>query len=186
MFNFSKFIVGVHEVILSFPEESHAEALFSAITRDRETLARFMPWTDTTLTVSDERQFIRYARAQNAKYNLLVLTVLADGLPVGMVDLHDINHVNHTAKIGYWLSTSVQGQGIITNAVSHLVAIACDKLSLHKIILEADSENNKSIAVANRLGFTFEAKLKGQIYYHGTYKDLNIYVQFNPSTTANN
>ncbi|MBZ5984375.1 GNAT family N-acetyltransferase [Leuconostoc gelidum subsp. gasicomitatum] len=186
MFYFSKFIVGVHEVILSFPEENHAEALFAAITHDRETLSRFMPWSATTLTVSDERQFIRYARAQNAKYDLLVLTVLVDGLPVGMVDLHDINHVNHTAKIGYWLSTAVQGQGIITHAVSHLVAIACDKLSLHKIILEADSENNKSIAVANRLGFAFEAKLKDQIYYHGVYKDLNIYVQFNPSTSANN
>ncbi|CAM3095714.1 GNAT family N-acetyltransferase [Leuconostoc rapi] len=182
MFTFSKFTVGTHDVTLDFPEERHAEALFALITHDRTALSRWMPWADTTLNVSDERQFIRYSRTQNAKSDLLLLTILVDGLPVGMLDLHDIHHINRTAKIGYWLSSTVQGQGIITTAVSHLISIAFSELAIHKIILEADSENNKSIAVAERLNFTFEATLKDQIRYRDTYKDLNVYVRFNNNT----
>jgi len=50
---------------------------------------------------------------------------------------------------------------------------------LNKIVLQADSENHKSIAVAHRLGFVLEATLKQQVRYQDTFKDMCIFAKFN-------
>lgn len=182
MFYFSRFKIAQHEIILALPEEGHAAGLFEVISNDRETLSRWMPWAETTQSINDERQFIRYARAQITNYDLLLCTIIVDGQPVGMVDLHNINKQHHTAELGYWLSSEYQGQGVMTTAVNHLIAHAFTQMGINKIILQADSENSKSIAVAHRLGFVFEATLKSQIRYRDTYKNLNIFAKFNPQT----
>ena len=83
MFYFSRFKIAQHEIILALPEEGHAAGLFEVISNDRETLSRWMPWAETTQSINDERQFIRYARAQITNYDLLLCTIIVDGQPVG-------------------------------------------------------------------------------------------------------
>ncbi len=180
MFYFSKFTIAQHNIILALPDTTHAEDLFNTVNNDRATLSRWMSWTNTTLSVDDEKQFINYARVEIAKHHLLLLTIIVDNQAVGMVDLHQIDWQNRTAELGYWLSSEFQGKGIITTAVNQLVSHAFNHMLLHKVILQADSENDKSIAVAHRLGFLLEATLKQQVRYQDTFKDMCIFAKFNP------
>ena len=179
MFYFSKFKIAQHNIILAFPDTTHADNLFKVINNDRTVLSRWMSWTNRTQSIDDEKQFINYARVEIAKHHLLLLTIIVDNQAVGMVDLHHIDRQNHTAELGYWLSSEFQGKGIITTAVNQLVSHAFNHMLLNKIILQVDSENHKSIAVAHRLEFVWEATLQ-QIRYQDTFKDMCIFAKFNP------
>lgn len=175
MFVFSNFEINNKRVQLTFPEVEQAKELYSAIKDDRESLSRWMPWTKSTKSAGSERNFIKYAREQNAKYLLLEHVIVVDGVASGMIDLHDISWEDHTAKIGYWLHSQQQGYGIMTESLKRLVEHAFSELKLNKLVLQAESENEKSIAIAKRLGFVREGALKQQVAYGDEFKDLNIY-----------
>ena len=178
MFTFDTFFINHLNIALVFPETSHAKPLFDAINQDRDDLSRWMPWAKTTQSIDDEIKFINYARIQNAKSTLFELVIVANNQAVGMIDLHHISPTNKTAELGYWLASHYQGKGIISESVNRLVAFAFDQLDLHKIILQADSENDKSIAVAQRLGFKHEGSLKDQITYQNQFKTLEVFAKF--------
>lgn len=42
----------------------------------------------------------------------------------------------------------------------------------------ADSVNEKSKAIPERLGFIHEATLKDEVYMNGDFKDLDVYAKF--------
>jgi len=183
MFVFKEFSLENYTIQLVMPEEHHAEELFNIVNNDRCTLSRWMPWTETTNSIEDEKRFLNYSRIQYAKYELFMTTILVNGIPGGMVDLHNINKTNRTAEFGYWLSSEHQGHGIMSKSVKQMLNYAFDDLKLHKVILQTDSENTKSIEIANRLGFSLEAILKDQIFYDKQFKDLNIFAKFANSKT---
>ncbi|MFT8437692.1 MAG: GNAT family protein [Oenococcus sp.] len=175
LFIFSEFSINQHRVRLLFPDQSQAKDLIEQINRDRESLSRWMPWTKETNNEQDELHFIDYARQQNAKNQLLELTIEVDGKAVGMIDLHNISSRSHRAEVGYWLSSSCQGSGIVTRSLHQLIKIAFGELAYNKIIIMAESENLKSRAVAKRLGFQHEGTLREEYFVAGKYRNLEVY-----------
>jgi len=55
--------------------------------------------------------------------------------------------------IGYWLDIRYRGQGLVTEFVNGLTRYAFEHLHAQAVHIRIDQANNKSIAVANRLGF---------------------------------
>jgi ribosomal-protein-serine acetyltransferase len=137
-----------------------------------------MPWTETTTTVENEKKFINYAREQMSQDKLLELTIVVNGVAVGMADLHNIDWENRRAEVGYWLFSKYQGKGIMTATVKSLLRTAFNGWNLNKVIIQADSENQASQAVAKRLGFKQEAVLKEHLYQKQQFSDLVVYAKF--------
>ena len=63
------------------------------------------------------------------------------------------------AELGYWLDIDYTGKGIMQEAISLLEKELFNK-GLVKIIIKADTQNDKSAQVAKKLGYTLEATLK--------------------------
>lgn len=76
------------------------------------------------------------------------------------------------------MSQSAQGHGIITECVNKITTVAFEELKLHKLSIIAESENKKSLAVAERTNFQYETTLKGHKVYNGKFKDYIIYSKF--------
>lgn len=178
MFTYSDFMINDLHIQLVLPELKHADALIKVIKHDKNTLKRWMPWAKSMKNKQDERKFIKYAREQIANYKLLELIIMVNNVPTGMIDLHNIDQQESHADVGYWLSSTYQGQGIMTESLIHLVNKAFKEMDLHKIILYAEHENKPSRAVAKRVGFKHEALLKDQTQYEGQFKDLDMYSLF--------
>ena len=83
---------------------------------------------------------------------MLVLTILVNGEPSGMIDLHKLVP-NKKAEIGYWLASKYQGRGIVTKSVTALCQYAFSELNLQYIDLLVAVGNDKSSNVAKRCGF---------------------------------
>lgn len=155
--------------------ETHADALFAAVERNRAHLAEFLPWVEGMQSVDDFRRYVQASEAlHRAKTDVSFAIVLA-GVPVGRIGLHYIHPQNKNAAIGYWLAREAAGRGIATRSCQALLAHGFRELGLQRIELKAAVGNAKSRAVAERLGFTQEGILRQAERVNGRFLDLALY-----------
>ena len=178
MLNFASFKIGNNLIQLQPLNENHLD-LFKIIQNDRNSLAKYQPGATALKTKEDALNFLKQVQSKTKQGKLLWLTILKNEKVVGEIVIHHIDHQDKNAKIGYFLSTKAQGQGIMTNTVKVLVKKAFKKFHLHKISLEIAAGNKKSLAIPQRLGFIYEATLKDQMLIAGKYEDEIIYAVFN-------
>lgn len=63
-------------------------------------------------------------------------------------------------EIGYFVGEVCQGKGYVTEAVNRIIEFLFVELGANKLEIHTKSTNSKSIAVAERCGFTKEAQLR--------------------------
>ncbi|WP_188906009.1 GNAT family N-acetyltransferase [Lactobacillus crispatus] len=140
------------KIELVLPQITQAEALYQAVVRDRKQLGQWLAWADQMHSANDEAKFIKQIQTKMSQQTMLVLTILVNGEPSGMIDLHKLVP-NKKAEIGYWLASKYQGRGIVTKSVTALCQYAFSELNLQYIDLLVAVSNHKSSNVAKRCGF---------------------------------
>ncbi len=81
------------------------------------------------------------------------------GALVGFIGLFDIDPSFLSAEMGYWVDKSVQGRGFVTRAAQVMLKYAFEELKLHRVELRCAATNERSMSVAQRLGFRLEGRL---------------------------
>jgi len=155
-----------------------AEEIFELVESNREYLNEWMEWLDATKKPKDTREFIQACIKGLSQENMLLCSIVYKGKIVGNIDLHEIQRKYKKAAIGYWLDKDTNGKGIMNKCVKRLCEYAFSKLGLEKIVIECDTENIKSCAVAKRAGFIKEATLKRHLVVNGQSRDFNVYALF--------
>lgn len=154
-----------------------AEALYTLINESRDNIGKYLPWVDDTNSIMDEEKFINYALTQNENCKLYPYVVIWNDKIAGMIDLHNIDHDNRKAYIGYWIGDTFTGNGIIHQSIKLLSELAFKKLNLHKLVIQAEESNQRSINVARRAGFKVEGKSIDEVYFHNCYHTfINYYL----------
>lgn len=159
------------DIHLVMPQTWQAVDLYQAIAHDREKLGQWLPWAYKMKSSQDEADFIQAIQEKMIKNRMIVLTILVNGEPSGMIDLHNLVK-NKKGEIGYWLSSEYQGRGIVTQSVLKLCQYAFDELNLQYVDLIVATENGKSSRVAQNAKFKLMGmkknlindKLDGQIF----------------------
>ena len=145
--------------------ESDAQALFEAVGESRDHLRPWLPFADEHQTVEESRDWIIRQMAS---------WLLREDLAVGVWDtvtnrylggsgLHPHNWETRYFEIGYWLRPSAEGRGYITQAVQLLTDYAFTRLAATRVEIRCDERNARSAAVAQRLGFVQEARLRNDM-----------------------
>ena len=137
-------------------EERHAQELTDLTDRNREHLRAWLPWVDSSRTVEDRKNVIRDSLKQFANNNGLVAGIWHKGRLAGVIGYDTIDWENRTTEVGYWLGEEFQGQGLVTAACRALVDHAFLELNLNRVSISCATENKKSCAIAERLGFRRE------------------------------
>lgn len=155
-------------------EEADARELHALIEANRAHLARWLPWAsgqdfDQTLA------FIRKTRSQiNENDGFQASIVLGDSI-VGMAGYPGVDWDNRSTRIGYWLDEAHQGRGIVTAAVRLLADHALTVWRLNRVEIHAATENRRSRAIPERLGFREEGTLRRAQLVDGHYLDSVVY-----------
>lgn len=156
-------------------------AINAAILETLDNLRPWMPWAQATPTVEDSEEYARSAAARFLKREELPMTFWrkSDGLFVGGIGLHRIDWTARRFEIGYWVRASLQGQGYVTEAVRGLTAFCFDMLGANRMEIRCDALNTRSAAVAERCGYTLEARLHHwDCGVDGSLRDTLIYARF--------
>ncbi|WP_449354696.1 GNAT family N-acetyltransferase [Virgibacillus natechei] len=163
------------ETELRLLEERHAENLFWLTDYSRETLREWLPWIDSTKTVDNSRSFIEGTLKQFCNNDGFQAGIWYKGELAGVVGLHTINWSNKSTSIGYWLGKSFQGKGLMTNSCKAVVNYCFDELNLKRIEIRVATENYKSLAIPQRLGFKKEGCLEKAELLYDEYVDHYVF-----------
>ena len=144
------------DTLLRLLEERHAQELTDLTDRNREHLRAWLPWVDANRTVEDRKNFIRSALKQFAQNKGFVAGIWHEGRLAGVIGFDAIDWENRTTEVGYWLGEEHQGKGLVTAACRALVDHAFGELGLNRVVISCATENKKSCAIPERLGFRRE------------------------------
>jgi len=135
--------------------------IWEAVEESREQARLWLPWVDKTLSINDCVASGRRAIAQWITREDLGVSVFdrATGRFLGGSGLHRIKWDVPSFEIGYWLRTSAQGRGYMTECVQVLCTFCFESLEAARVFICCDSRNERSSAIPRRLGFLHEATL---------------------------
>jgi ribosomal-protein-serine acetyltransferase len=152
-------------------------ALFEAVAANRPHLGNWLEWADAWTSFDRPRAFIERARAGYEQGTGLELAMDLDGRLVGAAGISGIDLRAGSGEIGYWVAEREQGRGLVTRSCRALVAHATHELGLRHLVIRVATENARSRAVADRLGFSLMAIRAGvDPPEHGRSGDEAVYV----------
>lgn len=102
----------------------------------------------------------------------LFLAVETPSGPVGSVNIIRLEEANRKAELGFWLAPSHRGQGIMTIALGEMSRWCFDEYGFVRLELLVMPENEASLRLARRVGYTCEGLLRSYRVYQGRRLDL--------------
>jgi ribosomal-protein-serine acetyltransferase len=149
--------------------------LYAAIDRNRIRLRTWLPWASDTFSSDDLIEFVRQREIDNVAGISLTTNIWLEGLLCGAIGLHAIDPGNRNTSIGYWLDGAHEGRGIMTRACRAIVTEGFRQYGLHRIEIRCAVGNDRSSAIARRLGFVEEAILRDAEWLRGRWVDLRVF-----------
>ncbi|MGT2929021.1 GNAT family N-acetyltransferase [Streptococcus dentasini] len=114
-------------------------------------------------TVEDEAYYLEYvlpkSQAEQELPSGYGIKLKGQDKVIGSVDFNH-RHADDVLEIGYTLHPDYWGQGIVPEAAAALIELGFTLLNLHKIELNCYNTNQQSQRVAEKLGFTLEARIR--------------------------
>ena len=156
-------------------EEQHTDELFRLIEANRASLRQWLPWLDWSRTPADTADHIRTSLDRYEASNGFSAGIWIDGALGGAIGLHAVDARHRSSSIGYWLSQDFRGSGAMTHACRAVINAAFHHYRLHRLEIRCATGNQKSCAIARRLGFTYEGTLREAEWLYDHFVDLEVY-----------
>lgn len=173
------------EIALELLAPRHARELYEAVNENREHLRPWMPWVESTKSVDDIRAFISATLSQVTNDSGFQTAILRKKKIVGVIGMHKIDWRNKSTSLGYWLAKDAQGKGTMTKACAAYISHSFSDLSLHRVEIRCATQNSKSRAIPERLGFAAEGTIREAEWVNGGYVDHVVYGLLSSEWTRN-
>ncbi len=165
------------EVELRLVAGGDGAEIFRATEANRAYLRQWLPWVDATRGPEDTEAFVARSIEQARLTDGFQARILYEGEFAGMAGYLYHDWRNLRTEIGYWLREDRQGRGIMTRAVTALVDFAFVNLGLNRVEIRAATDNRRSRAVPERLGFVQEGVLREAAWLNDHFIDLVVYAK---------
>lgn len=178
-------------------KNSDASNLQRAILSSVGHVGQWLDWCTPRYTLSRARNWLRESKSlwdEGTAYRWAIEST--EALPeysnriLGCVEIRPSRPEAKEARMGYWVAREVLGRGACTQAAAQALEWGFEHLSLERVELLIQPDNEASIAVAKKLGATFHERLEGAIAFHGQHKAADLYAvtaaelcQINPVKT---
>lgn len=162
----------------------HADEFAEHLDRARE---HIRPWVGPTFVTDDvdgaRATLTRYAERAAAD-GARLFGIWRDGTLVGGVMFTAFDVATGVCEIGCWLEPSAEGHGLITAASGVLLDWALTVRGLHRAEWICRADNERSAAVARRLGMTLEGVRREAWPYQGVRYDKQVWSVLAPEWVA--
>ncbi len=98
---------------------------------------------------------------------------------IGNGGLNNFKPDHKCIELGYWILPGEQGKGYATEAIRSICNYAFTVLDVHRIEAIVEGENNASMQLLTKLGFTHEGVRKECEMKNGRYIDLHSFALLN-------
>jgi RimJ/RimL family protein N-acetyltransferase len=159
-----------------FPLEVwHADEFLAHMDRGREFIGEHIMLADVVTDLDSARSFLSTYAHKTADDGARIYGIRVDGRLVGGVLFRIFEPATGTCEAGCWLEPAAAGRGLITKASRIILDWAFHERGMHRVEWRVSSANNKSIAVAERLGMTRDGVLRGNYPHRGVRQDTEVW-----------
>ena len=110
---------------------------------------------------------------QPVRTEFYLAAVLSDDTLVGFARL-GLDGVK-AAKLGYAIHAGHWGHGYATDAARTLTGFGFQQLGLHRVSAAIGPDNTTSIRIAQRLGMSYEGRIRDHVHTNGAWRDSLLY-----------
>jgi RimJ/RimL family protein N-acetyltransferase len=129
-------------------------------------------------TARDAQLFLRAISSADPVTNF---AIEVDGDAVGGLGYVPGNDIErYSAEVGYWIGETCWGRGIVTDALRLFSEHAFAKLQLLRLFALPFADNQASIRVLEKSGYSLEGVLRSSCVKYGTARDQALYARVNP------
>jgi ribosomal-protein-alanine N-acetyltransferase len=168
-------LVAGARVYLRRPRASDSRSFVAAV---RASTRLHRNWIQAPATPSRFAAYVkRYAgpasrRVATATHMGLLACRLDDGMPVGVFNLSEIvRSAFCSAYIGYYVLAPHAGQGYMSEGLDLTLHVAFRVLRLHRVEINIQPTNERSIALVRRAGLTREGFSRRYVKIAGRWRD---------------
>lgn len=151
-------------LLIRVPRPGDGRVVCEAIRASIEELRKWLPFAQHDQTEEETEANLReaYARFVLREDMRLLIFDKANGRFIGSSGLHNPDWNVRKFEIGYWIDSRQSGQGYMTEAVEGITTFAFTELLARRVVIRCDALNDKSQAVALRLGYWHEGTLRNE------------------------
>jgi len=163
------------------PNMDMKDAMFALVDKNRAFLNQHISFADNKNTPASIAAFLKEIINFNyggQKFNLIIVY---DDHIAGVIGYHRIYPQDARAEIGYWIGESYQGRGIMAKSMPVFLHYGFEAIGLHRVELLTFTHHHRSIALAERSGFTKEGVLRDYYFMHDKFNDAALYSYLKPA-----
>lgn len=169
-------IILTGDAYLKVLQPSDTIAMYESTMRNRDYLKLWLPWVESIKYPQDTESFIISTIDMHAVNQGIHYGIWYRGQFAGTLGVHGINWANRRTTIGYWLGEEFQGKGLMTKAVAaYINELVFGKWQLNRVEIAAATQNLKSRAIPERLGFTLEGVIRQNEWLYDHFVDHAVY-----------
>ena len=154
------------------------DAYHELVAENTERLGQWEPWAGKPPVLEETRSFLETSGQNWLDGSELPVAIAVNRSGqwhlAGALSLI-ISHYTRSAEIGYWIGGDYEGRGLVTIAAAALLDQAFGPLGLERVSLHTDPSNERSRAVARRLGFVEEGLLRQGTAFPDERRDELVY-----------
>lgn len=154
------------------------DAYHELVAENTERLARWEPWAGKPPVLDETRSFLEASGRNWLDGSELPVAIAVNRGGqwhlAGALSL-TISSYTRSAEIGYWIGADYEGRGLVTRAAAAMLDQAFGPLGLERVSLHTDPSNERSRAVARRLGFVEEGLLRQGTAFPDDRRDELVY-----------
>lgn len=152
----------------------HTQSFFEIMSKDEVTKYYGM---DSLKSIEDASKIVKsfqstYENKRGIRWGIILKDT---GDFVGTLGLNNLSTWSKKAEIGFELHPSHWNKGITSEAVKEVLRYSFEYLELFRIGAVTYPQNEPSIQLLNRLGFTKEGLLRGYLYQNNQSHDSLIF-----------
>lgn len=138
---------------------------------------RFQGWVPGSIDDVHEFMDTRVSPVfdKTGTWSQLVIILSAEKRIIGDVGVHFLEPDGRQVELGYTLDKNYQGMGFATEALKGIIGYLFCHMGKHRIIFSMDPRNDRSVAMAERLGLRKEALFRQSIFFKGEWTDDLVY-----------
>ncbi|HHX8324507.1 TPA: GNAT family N-acetyltransferase [Vibrio alginolyticus] len=151
-------------------EEAHS---LQRLLAESPSLHQWLDWCDKNVTLKTAQDFLLATRLNWVKTEAFGFGIYErqSNTLVGMAAVNELYHTFNMASIGYWVADRYQRQGYAQEAVKALAEFCFAKLSLTRLEIVCDPDNEASQALIESVGAQKEAIARNRFIFQDKPKD---------------
>lgn len=171
-------IIEVNDTLhLRAVEECHVTGLYQRVRKNSAWLQQFLDWPQYVKSEEDTRKTVLGNIMLHQRGYAKMFLIFDGEEMLGVLSFNQIEPLNKTAYIGYWLDEAQQGKGILSRALQAFIHYYAWRGEIRRFVIKCRVKNLASNQVALRNGFELEGCLKQAEFLNGHYDDVNLYAR---------